>query len=278
MATDDWTWDETLYAGSAAHYAVGRMPYPAGLADTVRDRLNLDGRGRLLDLGCGPGSLTLVLAPLFEAVVGVDADADMLTEAARRAGERGLTHVRWHRSRAEDLPPDLGRFRVVTFAQSFHWMDQPQVADRVRGLLEPTGAWIHVGATTHQGVPGDDLLPHPRPPWDRITDLVAAYLGPVRRAGRSALPTGTRSGEEDVMREAGFTGPTRIDVGGGEIVERDVDEITSAVLSLSSSAPHLFADRFPAFRADLRHLLAATSDHGWFSERRREISLVIWHP
>jgi hypothetical protein len=49
VAAGDWNWDETLYAGSAAHYAIGRMPYPAAVADVIRDELSLDGRGRLLD-------------------------------------------------------------------------------------------------------------------------------------------------------------------------------------------------------------------------------------
>lgn len=51
-----WQWDESLYAGSAAHYGVGRMPYSPSLADAIRRELGLDGTGRLLDVGCGPGS------------------------------------------------------------------------------------------------------------------------------------------------------------------------------------------------------------------------------
>jgi SAM-dependent methyltransferase len=274
----DWEWDETLYANSAPHYAVGRMPYPPSLADAIREQLRLDGRGRLLDVGCGPGSLTLLLAPMFEAAVGVDADRDMIVEASRRAGETNATNVQWRQLRAEDLPADLGSFRVATFAQSFHWMDQALVARRVREMLDPTGAWVHVHATTHRGVPGEDPLPHPRPPWDRIDELVASYLGPVRRAGQSLLPTGTRAGEEEIMRRAGFTGPTRIEVGGNQIVDRGVDDIVSAVFSLSSSAPHLFAADLPTFEADLRRLLMQTSDGGRFSERTREIAVVVWRP
>lgn len=49
--------DECLYAGSAPYYAVGRMPYPQQLADALREHLELGGQGRLLDVGCGPGSL-----------------------------------------------------------------------------------------------------------------------------------------------------------------------------------------------------------------------------
>ena len=253
--------DETLYLGSAAHYPVGRMAYPTAVAGALRDELALDGTGRLLDVGCGPGSLTLLLAPLFAAAVGVDADAGMIAEARRRA-----PHVDWRVLRAEELPAGLGTFRVVTFAQSFHWMDQPLVADRVRGMLAGGGTWVHVGATTHRGAPTDEPMPHPQPPWDAIDDLVTAYLGPERR--------GSRSGEEDVMRAAGYRGPTRLIVGGGGVVERTADEIVSAVFSLSNSTPHLLGDRAPAFERDLRAILG----RGPFSERTREVELVIWKP
>ena len=80
------------------------------------------------------------------------------------------------------------------------------------------------------------------------------------------------------MRRAGFTGPRRIMVERGEVVNRDLDEVVSAVFSLSSSAPHLFGDRLEAFEDDLRQLLQAPSQHGRFSERTREIDLVIWRP
>jgi hypothetical protein len=265
--------DETLYHGSAAYYPVGRMAYPPEVATALRAELHLDGTGRLLDVGCGPGSMTLLLAPLFEAAVGVDADPGMIERARSVAPD-----VRWEVLRAEELPAGLGTFRVITFAQSFHWMDQPLVAERVRPMLAGGGTWVHVHATTHRGAQTADAMPHPQPPWAAIDDLVATYLGPVRRAGRGTLPGGTRSGEEDVMRAAGYRGPARVTVGGGEVVTRGVDEIVAAVFSLSNSTPHLFGDRVPAFEMDLRALLAAAADDGRFSERTREIELVIWRP
>ncbi|WP_421741541.1 class I SAM-dependent methyltransferase [Cellulomonas sp.] len=266
-----WEWDRSLFAGTAAHYLVGRMPYPRELADALRDALGLDGTGRLLDVGCGPGSLTLLLAPLFAASVGVDPDPGMLREAARVAG---FAPVEWRELRAEDLPADLGTFRVVVFAQSFHWMDQPLVADHVRAMLDAGGAWVHVSAMTHRGVDGDVPLPHPRPPWDRIDRLVAEYLGPVRRAGRGTLPDGTRGGEEDVMRAAGYQGPERLVVARNEVVERTTDDVVAAVLSLSSSAPHLFDERLGSFESDLRELLG----EGPFSEQVHDIAVAIWRP
>jgi SAM-dependent methyltransferase len=268
-------WDETLYSGSAAYYPHGRVPYPAELATALVDELALDGRGRLLDVGCGPGSLTLLLAPLFERTVGVDADAEMLAEATRQAASRGVENVDWVQMRAEELPGDLGSFRIVTFAQSFHWMQRERVAAAVRGMLEPGGAWVHVHATTHRGA-GDDQLPEPSPPHEAIEALVQAYLGPVRRAGRGTLPYGTPSGEEDVMLAAGFVGPRRREVGGGRVLERSEDDVVASVYSRSSSTPHLLGSRREEFERELRELLRRTAPNGRFSERAREIELVVW--
>lgn len=288
----EFEWDETLYAGSAAYYATGRVPYPAELAEAMEARLSLDGSGRLLDCGCGPGPLTLLLAPLFSEAVGIDADPDMIAQAsaeAERGGRRGAgpagdgppptpCHVRFQHMRAEEMPGGLGMFRLITFAQSFHWVDQPRVARAARGMLEPGGAFALVHATTHEGLAGDDPLPSPRPPRQRIGALVASYLGPIRRAGRGVIPGGPPSGQDAILRGAGFRGPDRIEVGGGAIAGRTEDEVVASVFSLSSAAPHLFGDRVGSFEQELRGLLRLVSPSGQFSERMRGIAVDVWRP
>ena len=47
-----------LFAGAAGYYEQGRLPYAPGLADAFARPLALDGQGRLLDVGCGPGTVT----------------------------------------------------------------------------------------------------------------------------------------------------------------------------------------------------------------------------
>ncbi|MFD8755551.1 class I SAM-dependent methyltransferase [Kitasatospora sp. NPDC059577] len=64
------------------------------------------GRGRLLDLGCGPGTPALGPAHLFGEAVGAEPDAGMIAEARwAGAGQSGVT---WVRARAEELPPGRG--------------------------------------------------------------------------------------------------------------------------------------------------------------------------
>ena len=270
-----WRWDPTLYAGSAAYYSAGRVAYPAELAAELVRGLDLDGSGRLLDVGCGPGSLTLLLAPYFAEAIGVDADADMLAEGARLAAQRGLTNLTWRHLRAEDLPADLPSVRVVLFAQSFHWMDQERVAATARTMLDEDGAAVHVHASTHQGIDTDAPMPHPQPPWAAITELVQRYLGERRRAGQGFAPAGKPGREDDIYRGAGFTRRVRIEVS-ERLVTRTIDDIAASVYSLSSSTPHLFGDRLSAFDNDLRHLLAESTSDGLFSEQMRSIAADIW--
>jgi SAM-dependent methyltransferase len=268
--------DPNLYAGAAEFYPRGRVSYPRELADRLTVEVGLDGSGRLLDVGCGPGSLTLLLADRFEQAVGIDADGDMLRVAAQLAAAAGVSGVvGWRQMYAEDLPGDLGRFRVATFAQSFHWMDQHTVAKAVRGMLTPGGACIHVHATTHRGVATEASLEFPEPPHEALLELVRRHLDPARRT--AGLDRANRSGESEAYRAAGFTGPQRITVA-NPVVTRTSEELIAAVFSLSSSTPYLFGDRRAAFESDARRLLDRASPAGMFSEQMREIAVDIWRP
>ncbi|MFE2940535.1 class I SAM-dependent methyltransferase [Streptomyces sp. NPDC059255] len=286
-----WEWDETLFLGTAPYYRRGRPPYAPGLAGVLADVLDLDGRGRLIDVGCGPGTLALSLAHAFRETVGVDPDAGMIAEAERGAAGTGVAgRTRWVRARAEELPPGLGTFTAATFGQSFHWMDQDRVAAIIRDLLLPGGALVHVadlksadqsvGSVGSVGsvssVSSVSGVPYPAEPDAAIGALVREYLGPVRRAGRGVLPHGTPGGEAAVFARAGFTGPERHVVPGGQPLERTVDDAVAGVFSMSFSAPHLFGARRDAFEADLRRLLWRASSSGRFSGRVPSTEVRVW--
>ena len=128
---------------------------------------SLDGTGRLLDAGCGPGVLTIRLAHLFEQAVGLDPDAGMLAEGCRAAGKKGVMNIRWVRGLAEDLPAVApGPYKLVTFGQSFHWTDEQQVAETVYDMLEPGGALALIVHTV-TGLPGRRTRGCPRSPTTR---------------------------------------------------------------------------------------------------------------
>jgi len=86
------------------------------------------GRISVLDIGCGPGILTVALAPLVEEVVALDLTPEMIAKAKRRSGELGLTNVRFEVGRAEELPFADGYFDVVVTRLILHHLLSPAKA------------------------------------------------------------------------------------------------------------------------------------------------------
>jgi SAM-dependent methyltransferase len=249
------------------------LPYAPGLADALTTALDLDGQGRLLDIGCGPGTLALLLAELFEEVVGLDPDRDMLREASRFAVAQGLRTARWVELRAEQLPAWLGRFRVVTFGASFHWLDRSLVASTVREMLVARGAVVQVDSR-HQdhleSVPGRAAVPR-----SAIDALRRAFLGDDRRAGASIRNT-SPSNEAAVFRYAGYVGPEVLVVPDGRVLSRTVDDVVAETVSMSATAPHLFGSRLGAFEADLRRMLHEAAPDGTFAVKLPDNECNIW--
>jgi SAM-dependent methyltransferase len=272
--TIQWQWDDSLFRGSATYYVQGRLPYAPSLADRLADALALDGTGRLLDVGCGPGVLTLPLAHLFTEAIGLDPDPGMLLEGARRADMAGITNVRWVEARAESLPLGLGTFRIATFGQSFHWLDRLLVAGIIAGMLEPDGFFVHIADLKHPPLP-----PPPsriEPPYDAIAALIGHYLGPIRRAGQSLYHGDSPSNEAGILAEAGYCDFQRLVVPNGTVIDRSADDLVAWVFSRSNSAPHLFADRRDEFEQELRALLHTASPNEDFAETVPDTEVFIW--
>jgi SAM-dependent methyltransferase len=268
-------YDPTIYDGAAAHYRYGRPAYSSGLEALLAEELGLDGSGRLLDVGCGPGILTVRLARLFAEAVGLDPDAEMIAEGRRAARERGIANVTWVQARAEDLPGAApGTCRLVTFGSSFWWTDEVRVAEAVYDLLEPGGALVlimHKGGT---GVvppsPGPPPIPHAE-----IKALAERYLGPARRAGQGAAPARTRGDGEDAIARTRFGEPRVIFLPGLPDLVRDAESVLSGYFSFSWSAPHLFGDRVEEFAAEVRGLLRARSPEGVFWDWPGDTKVIL---
>ena len=267
--------DPTLYRGSAGFYDAGRIPYPPELVGAVRTEVPRLADSVVLDVGCGPGTLALLLAPSVREITGIDADADMVREARRLAQNGALRNTRWRTMYAEELPGDLPEMDVITFAQSFHWMDRPAVAASAHTLLRDGGTLIHVHGITDRGTDEPVTSEHPRPPYGRLRDVVESYLGPRARAGQGYRPRMVAGVETGIYEAAGFVhdGHVRLPT---RDVTRTADEVVSSIYSLSSSAPHLFGDRFARVDAELRAVLGAASPAGVFAERTAPIELDFW--
>jgi SAM-dependent methyltransferase len=264
------SYDPTLFHGAAAHYRYGRPPYSPQLEAVLAEELGLDGSGRVLDGGCGPGILTVRLAHLFEHAVGLDPDAAMLTEGRKAADALGIANIRWVQAVAEDLPEAApGPYRLITFGQSFHWTDEARVAETVYDMLEPGGALALIVHTVEDRPvppsPGPPPIPHAE-----IEELVEKHL----RRPRRALPKRTHR-FEDVLVRTRFGPPRQIFVPGIPDLVRDSESVLAGYFSMSSSTPPRFDDRLDDFAREVRELLASRSPEGVFWDWPGDTEVVL---
>lgn len=260
--------EDHLFAGTAEYYARYRLRYPAAVLDIVAARFGLDGTGRLLDLGTGPGQLAIPLAAHFAEVVALDVSAEMIAAGRRRAEEVGVGNIRWLTGRAEDTDTALGQFRLVTIGGAFHWMDQAAVLHRLETLIAPGGGLALFGfGASHWEAPE---------PWARVVvATLQRWLGQKRRAGQRTVQFAERTFEE-MLAESAFG---RVE--NGRYAYRHtwtLDEVVGQLYSTSYGSPTLFGDHLSAFEAELRRDLLACEQSGQFVQAVNCDWAFAWRP
>jgi 2-polyprenyl-3-methyl-5-hydroxy-6-metoxy-1,4-benzoquinol methylase len=119
-------------------------PYPnrehVEFMDFLFGRLG-DPRGkRILEVGCGSGTLSTYLALRGALAVGVDVSAGMLALARRRADVNGVSgRVELLASPLEDLAEDDASFDAVIGNQVLHHLDLPRAMPNIARLTGDRG-------------------------------------------------------------------------------------------------------------------------------------------
>jgi ArsR family transcriptional regulator len=130
-------------------------------------------RGRVADVGCGEGALTLEVARWAASAVGVDPDERALVrarEAARRAGRR---NANFRRGSLDRLPLADGSFDLALLSQVLHRVEDPaRLVGEAARVVAPGGCVLVL-----------DLLPH-REDWVRERMGHVALGFPLERLSR----------------------------------------------------------------------------------------------
>ena len=135
----------------------------AWLAERVRTWLAPSGGGRALDAGCGVGALAFALAPLFDEVVGVDADAERI-EAAR---DRAPANTHFEVADATALPFERARFDLAGSLKVLHHARRPElVVAELSRVIRPGGRIL----VADQIAPADPLTAFELDRFERARD------------------------------------------------------------------------------------------------------------
>lgn len=232
------------FESNVAHYVRNRPRYPDAFYATIAERLGLDGTGRLIDLGCGPGFIAIGLAPFVGEVIGIDPEPAMLA-AARDEADRAGVALRLIEGRAEDVGDDLAPVRLATFGRSFHWMDPAATLAAMKRVIDPDG---------HLAFIRDRITDAPENnwhgPWENARKAFESPddSGAVRRLSRLA----------DRLGPALEGSPFRVDGEVSALSTRttNVDDLVERALSMSTTSPAKLGARLDAFEAAIRAALA----------------------
>lgn len=246
----EWLADPTVPAPPSAHRSRGLWPTEAFVGLLERRTAAVDADfllahiepgDRVLDCGCGPGSITrgLAAAAAPGAVAALDLDRSIL-ERARASTERDA--IRWVRGSIEHLPFAAGSFDVVFAHTVLMHLDDPLGALReCRRVLAPGG---RLGVV--DGDWGADIV-HPTNP---TLDALAAHMTASVRAGGMDPCFGRRL--RGLLHAAGFT---EIEISTRTEISADPESIASLlafnVAMLDFAERHGRADAMQAHLARL---------------------------
>ncbi|HUX25657.1 MAG TPA: methyltransferase domain-containing protein [Burkholderiales bacterium] len=138
------TWDEVF----------ARQLLRASLVEEWMDTLHLDPGARVLDIGAGPGYVSLVLAGRVGAnglVYAVDRSADALAYLADLQYERGVRQIRRIVADATTLDPDAFRSDSALVTMVLHHANDPMGILASVARLLPTGALAVIGEFHPEG-------------------------------------------------------------------------------------------------------------------------------
>ncbi|TEB18264.1 hypothetical protein C9890_0425 [Perkinsus sp. BL_2016] len=124
------------HVGQAAMYREFRPQYSKQMIETVVSRLPHSDRGLYIDIACGPGTLTELVAPYFSKTLGIDQSFEQLKCAAIVDG----CDMEYVPGSAFAIPVESGKVDFLTVAQGLHWLlPYEDFFSEVLRVLKPGG-------------------------------------------------------------------------------------------------------------------------------------------
>lgn len=128
-----------------------------------------------VDVGCGNGQATQMLAQHFAQVLATDASAAQIEQA------EPTPNVRYEASPAETIPAESASADLITVAQAIHWFDLPRFFAEAQRVLKPAGVLAVWGYQLLYTDTGLDPV---------IEDFHSQVVGPYWPAERALLDNG----------------------------------------------------------------------------------------
>ncbi|CAL1266724.1 unnamed protein product [Larinioides sclopetarius] len=123
-------------------YSSYRKDTPVELIEKIIAFLKEKPLDTAVDVGCGNGQSTVILAPYFKRVHGSDVSEAQIEQAK---ATRSLPNVTYAASPAEKLPFEDGTVQLLTAATALHWFDLDTFLPEARRVLCANGVMAVYG-------------------------------------------------------------------------------------------------------------------------------------
>jgi ubiquinone/menaquinone biosynthesis C-methylase UbiE len=246
---------EDLFGSAAPYYARYRPVYGEAAVEHLARELGAD--NRVLDLGCGPGTIAIPLASQVKTVLAVDPAEEMLAEGRRLAAD--ILNIIWIHGDSTTLrvlPP----FDHVVMGRSFHWMDRRAVLAELDELLPSGGAVVLIGPARLSTEPWQPCAQ----PWQSVERRVCADFDLEIDVAANRFHA-TDEHHHDVLAASSFS-----DLESHTFTRPlawDVEGLIGLQLSYSYSSPAVLGDRLNAFVEALRKALLADNPIGQWEQQ-----------
>jgi ubiquinone/menaquinone biosynthesis C-methylase UbiE len=249
------------FKDNAAHYLGGRAAYSPRLIRRVAQACNLDGTQRLLDLGCGPGQISLAFSSWINSGVAIDPAPEMLSIASG-LGQGIAPNIEYRLGSSYDLSPALGQFQIAVIGRAFHWMDRPDTLARLDQLIDPAGAVV-LFFTSHPDDP-------PTPWFTQYRALLEDYA--QSDPARVQRQSDDWESHDSVLLKSPFASLERISI--VEMRRVAVESLLARAMSMSSLSRERLGTRLDELLERTRTLLEAHAQDGWLEERVDSVALI----
>ena len=122
-----------LFKKGGQNYKKFRPTYPDQLYAKIFNYAGVESRKFGVDLGCGTGQATKVLAKHYERVLGVDPSLSQIENAFQ------APNIEYKVGMADEIPAENTTADIITIAQTMHWLNQESVYKEVNRVLVPGG-------------------------------------------------------------------------------------------------------------------------------------------